>query len=360
MQAAHRARDCRCCGGSRAALRSAVSLRRSSLAARLMPSLRVPLQELSLKFTLPSGQSFRWRKRAPSPDHKWDVWVGVIGQNVVSLTQDEKAGLLHYDFLNRDFSTTSASGDRKRVKRGDEEAVIRDYFQLDTSLRDLYQEWRERDARFCSVADRFPGVRVLRQDPVENLFSFICSSCNNIKRISLMIEKMCRRYGRLLMHDEELGDMFSFPSTQSLADPDVERVLRSEGFGYRAAFIQKAAEMICREGMQLDSLRERTHEEARSELMRLPGVGRKVADCISLFSLDHCGSIPVDTHVYQIASRHYLKHLSPAKKGGVTEKTYKEVCARLQQLFGSHAGWAHSVLFTADLPLFRETPSPPD
>lgn len=331
-----------------------------------MPSLRVPLQELNLKYTLPSGQCFRWRKRQPLAAGDEDVWVGIIGQDVVSLSQDAHKGLLNFDILNRfaneesDEGATFAKGTLKTRSLSGEE-IVKSYFQLNTSLQTLYEEWSRMDPLFSSIGNRFPGVRVMRQDPVENLFSFICSSCNNIKRISQMIDRMCSKFGRLLMHDSEFGELYSFPTVESLAQPGVEQELRSLGFGYRAAFINKAACKIRDENICLEDMRKMTHDEARGQLMQLPGVGRKVADCICLFSLDQTQSIPVDTHVFQIASRHYLKHLTSSKSKTISEKVYNEVSSTLQQRFGKYAGWAHSVLFTADLSMFKneDQKSPP-
>ena len=62
------------------------------------------------------------------------------------------------------------------------EAVLKDYFRLDFSLEKLYNDWKNADSNFRSVCSEFTGVRMLNQDPVENVFSFICSSNNNIKR----------------------------------------------------------------------------------------------------------------------------------------------------------------------------------
>jgi N-glycosylase/DNA lyase len=70
--------------------------------------------------------------------------------------------------------------------------------------------------------------------------------------------------------------------------------------------------------------------------------------------MDQPAVIPVDTHVYQIAAKHYLKHLPLSKKTSITEKTYNEISGKMQSVFGSHAGWAHSVLFTADLTMFKD------
>ena len=78
------------------------------------------------------------------------------------------------------------------------EEILRDYFQLNVSLVKLYQQWGKVDENFKEVASEFPGIRILRQDPTETLFSFICSSNNHISRISGMIERMCETFGNPL------------------------------------------------------------------------------------------------------------------------------------------------------------------
>lgn len=313
-----------------------------------MPQLKVPVSELNLALTLPSGQCFRWKKRAiPSPTG--DVWLGIIGRRVIELVQDISQGTIHYEILNES-SIKDAS--QKRLKTSDED-IFREYFQLDTSLTDLYTDWSSRDDLFQKVSSQFPGVRVMRQDPVETVFSFLCSSCNNIKRISGMIDKMCIKYGQHLLTDHELGPIHAFPEVNSLTGSEVETSLRSLGFGYRAKYIYESAKLIDSGVVCLQSLRSKPYEEAKGDLMKLPGIGRKVADCICLFSLDQKHVIPVDTHVYQIASRHYVKQLDTKSKA-INQKTYELVASSFQDRFGPFAGWAHSVLFTADLSMFKK------
>lgn len=127
---------------------------------------------------------------------------------------------------------SSDSVDVKNEEMCNEEALLRDYFQLDVNLAELYAKWSKADPNFRSVASHFTGVRILRQDPVENLFSFICSSNNNISRISGMVENLCRTYGE---HLETVNDKvyYTFPSTDKLAVAGVEAKLRELGFGYR-------------------------------------------------------------------------------------------------------------------------------
>lgn len=309
--------------------------------------LKVPLAELNLALTLPSGQAFRWRKRCKPNQSGHDVWFGIIGKHVVELSQDLINSTINYKFL------ASGSGTQAKKLKVSHDLILRDYFQLDSSLSDLYSHWTSQDANFSLIAAKFCGVRVLRQDPVENLFSFICSSNNNIKRISSMINNLCLKYGEHLTDDDEFGAIHSFPTVESLAAITVEKELRELSFGYRAKFIQQSASYLAKQKSDfLISLRDTSYEETIAELTKLPGVGPKVADCIALMSLDKCSAIPVDTHVYQIAARCYLKHLRGKKS--VTAKMYKEIGDCFKSRFGEKCGWAHSVLFAADLKMFKE------
>lgn len=137
-----------------------------------------------------------------------------------------------------------------------------------------------------------------------------------------------------------------FPLPTALLAQSVESKLRTLGFGYRAAYIQRTAALLVEthgeSGAEafLHSLRTRPTAEAREELLKFVGVGRKVADCVLLMSLDKREVVPVDTHVQQIAAKHY--GLSKAK-GGMTPKLYEEVNTKLVKVWGPWAGWAHSV-----------------
>lgn len=195
---------------------------------------------------------------------------------------------------------------------------------------------------------------------------------------------------------EEDGDIqvyyHPFPSPERLTGPDVEATLRQLSFGYRARYLAQTAQMLCsahssenrpradlksvkrepktvkkeEDGDEeqderpkfasvqayLSSLRSLSYPEARQELLQFPGVGPKVADCILLMSMDQPSSIPVDRHVFQFAERWYGIRTSN-KAGGNGHKAYEMIADRFRNLWGEYAGWAHSVLFTADLRAFK-------
>ncbi|XP_051873999.1 N-glycosylase/DNA lyase isoform X2 [Pristis pectinata] len=356
--------------------------------------------ELRLDIVLSCGQSFRWQEK--SPGH----WTGVLADRVWTLTQTQSHIWYRTYCKEADNAPHEPKGHRKRkapptslvsvklkkenaVKRkrksedgsvletekmfpevkmepeectqqresgatGQEECkILSDYFQLHVRLSDLYSHWTQADKHFAQVAQDFPGVRVLRQDPTECLFSFICSSNNHISRISGMIERLCQTYGERLCKLDSCT-YHSFPTLQVLAGDDVEKQLRELGFGYRAKFISQTAKMILeKHGPDwLNSLRGTPYEEAKRALCTLPGVGAKVADCVCLMSLDKPGVIPVDTHVWQITKRDYLSHLGAGQKS-LTDKVYREIGDFYRGLWGPFAGWAHSVLFSADLKKFQ-------
>lgn len=126
-------------------------------------SLGTPPQQLLLHNTLPTGQSFRWRLTEP------DTYTGVIGQRVVQLRQLQDD--VKWQVLARGPGSSPDA----------DAAALHDYFNLGIDLAAFYSEWAERDERFWHIAPALPGARMLRQDPVECMFEFICSSNNHIR-----------------------------------------------------------------------------------------------------------------------------------------------------------------------------------
>ena len=152
-------------------------------------SLGVGAKELRLENTLPTGQSFRWRETTEGD------YVGVIGERVVSMRQAPDDVLYRVHCRP---SSSSASADA---------AAIADYFNLEVNLTALSAQWAEADERFRRLEPFLPGCRMLRQDPAECLFSFICSSNNHISRIHGMVERLCAEYGTPLEPDDRLASV---------------------------------------------------------------------------------------------------------------------------------------------------------
>ncbi|XP_075430491.1 N-glycosylase/DNA lyase isoform X1 [Ascaphus truei] len=361
-----------------------------SACASLWRSIPCPRSELRLGYVLACGQSFRWNEWNP------EYWTGVLDGRVWTLTQtddhvwytvyskEEGASEEEDGFLNttkrkrrqKDAEEKRMPCNPPKVIKTEEpepekegrlvgeqviedrdckkdQEILRDYLQLNVSLKELYQQWGKCDPNFQNVAKGFPGVRVLRQDPTECLFAFICTSNNHISRITGMIERACSSLGRRLCQLDSVV-YYTFPTLEALAAGDTKAKLQELGFGYRAKFVTESAQAILSEhGCDwLESLRLAPYEEARSALCALPGVGAKVADCVCLMALDKPQAVPVDTHVWKIAKRDYLPQLGAGNKS-LTGRVYKEIGDYFRTLWGPYAGWAQSVLFCSELKKFQ-------
>ncbi|CAN6232036.1 unnamed protein product [Urochloa humidicola] len=298
--------------------------------------------DLSLPLTLPTGQTFLWRRTSLSPLR----FTGAVGPHLVSLSHLPDADDGRLAFLLHSNGGCPASSSSVPAAR----AALCDYLNAAVPLADLWRQFAAADERFAEVAARLGGggARVLRQDPVECVFQFLCSSNNNIKRIEKMVWTLAG-YG------EQLGEVggfvfHRFPTIEQLARVS-EQELREAGFGYRAKYIVGTAkELQTKPGggeKWLASLRERELPEVIEALSTLPGVGPKVAACIALFSLDQNHAIPVDTHVWKVATQYLLPELAGKS---LTPKLSVVVADAFVTRFGSYAGWAQNVLFIGQLP----------
>jgi N-glycosylase/DNA lyase len=210
---------------------------------------------------------------------------------------------------------SSAASDN--LEEDDTLPLLKHYLNLTPNLTQLYEQWATADPNFKKKAPKFTGVRILKQDAWEALVGFICSSNNNIARISQMVEKLCLHYGPLIGHLGEVA-YHDFPPPEALSKPGVEQHLRQLGFGYRAKYLHQTAIMVQeKESGWLDKLRNPEspllgqaaksagelkeggrdgYREAHEQLLTLQGVGPKVADCICLMGLGWGEAVPVDTH----------------------------------------------------------------
>ncbi|KAL8141235.1 hypothetical protein V2J09_007256 [Rumex salicifolius] len=291
--------------------------------------LNLGKSELFLPLTFPTGQTFRWKQTGELQ------YTGVVKSNLVSLKHLDD-GDVAYRFHN--------------VGHGDDaKLALLDFLNFGICLAYMWEEFCASDVRFGELARQLGGgARVLRQDPLECLIQFICSSNNHISRITKMVDYISSLGECLGTVD---GFQFhEFPSLEKLALL-TEDELRKAGFGYRAKYIigtVKALQSKPGGGEEwLYSLRLLDLQEVINALCTLPGVGPKVAACIALFSLDQHHAIPVDTHVWKIATRYLIPELAGVN---LTTKLSSRVSEAFVTRYGKYAGWAQTLLFIAELP----------
>ncbi|KAK8465616.1 hypothetical protein PHAVU_009G127600 [Phaseolus vulgaris] len=296
--------------------------------ARAWAPLNLTQAELSLPLTFPTGQTFRWKNTAPLQ------YTGLVGPHLITLK--------HLQNGDVSYCLHSHSNPEKA------KTALLDFLNAAVSLADLWKAFSASDARFAALALHLSGARVLRQDPFECLIQFLCSSNNNIARITKMVDHV----SSLGIHAGDVGgfQFHVFPSLEQLSSVS-EQQLRDAGFGYRAKYIIGTVNALRSKpggGEEwLRSLRKLDLPDVISALSTLPGVGPKVAACIALFSLDQHHAVPVDTHVWRIATKYLLPELAGSQ---LTPKLCIRVAEAFVTKYGKYAGWAQTLLFIAELP----------
>jgi N-glycosylase/DNA lyase len=267
-----------------------------------LSSLRAEVFDLSLSLTC--GQVFHWRPIGAG-------YMGTIGETAVYAEQ---------------------RGDELLVSAGCE-SLAAHYFALDHPLERIYPTFPDDPAmqealRFCR------GLRILRQPLWECTATFITSSMKQVAHIAQMSDALRRRFGTPVRLGGE--KLYAYPTPEALARA-AETDLRACSLGYRAANLRRSAEMIASGQLDLEALRGLPYSDALAGLLRLPGVGVKVANCALLFAFERLEAFPIDVWIERV-----LREIYFAKKRRVTAGRLR---AFTETYFGPYGGYAQQYLF---------------
>ncbi len=240
-------------------------------------------KNFSLAQTLDCGQAFRWKAGGDG------VWSGIAGGKYIELKEQ-----------NGDIVISGAS------KRDFEEFWF-DYFDLGRDYAAVIKQFSA-DKTLFAAANASSGIRILRQEPFEALCSFIISQNNNIPRIKGIIERLCENFG------EKKEKAYAFPEAEVLArlTPDDLAPIRS---GFRAKYIIDAARRVAGGEIDLNSLCKLGYDEAREILLKIKGVGPKVADCALLYGCGHIEAFPKDVWIKRALSDYFGGEIPACAKG---------------------------------------------
>lgn len=191
----------------------------------------------------------------------------------------------------------------------------RSYFALDVDYEAIVRQIDETDQYMKTAMNFGWGIRILKQDLWEMIISFLISQQNNIPRIQKCIQTICERYGE--EKKNSYGEpYYTFPTPEALSVLE-ESELRDCNLGYRAKYILRTSQTIANGEFSLDTVRALPYEEAKNELLKLYGIGIKVADCICLYGLHHLDAFPVDTHIKHVLDENYKEGFPFEKYRGV-------------------------------------------
>lgn len=272
----------------------------------------------NLDFTLCCGQTFRWDKHG-------DWWYGVVGQEAFKIRQE--CGALEFEGVNERF--------------------VWNYFRLQDDLPRILSDINK-DENVQVAIGEFRGLRILRQEPWECLISYICATYKSIAAIRSMLANLSRRFGEEIHLENQ--SFLGFPKPERLAKTELQE-LAACGLGYRAKYVLKTANLICDGTLDLEGLKKRSYAKAKRELMNLPGVGPKVADCVLLFSLEELEAFPVDVWIKRTVLEYYGQHFSSefvkkiSTQGSLSTSAYERLSSFGREYFGKYAGYAQEYLY---------------
>ena len=243
--------------------------------------ITVELDNFSLREICQSGQCFRMRETAEK-----DTYELIARDKYLKLSQE--GSIVNFYCSDMEFICYWVP-----------------YFDIDADYEEYIEKVNPRDSYLRAAVQCGSGIRILRQDLWEMIITFLISQQNNISRIRGCIDRLCKKYGTKMTAEET--EYYSFPSPGQLATA-TEEELRALGMGYRARYIVETTESILNGEVSLEKLYQmKYYRRAKKELMKLSGVGEKVADCICLFALHHMDAFPIDTHIRQVLEEHYRR-----------------------------------------------------
>ena len=263
------------------------------------------------------GQCFRWNVEDDGS------YTGVVRNSVINVAKNKNEIIFKGTF----------DGNEENFKK-----FIRYYFDLDTNYNDIKEKLSNVDD-YLKIATKFgSGIRILNQDLWECIISFIISANNNIPRIKKIIERISEKYGNEINFNGKV--YYSFPTPERLAQATVND-LRNLGTGFRDIRIYNTTNMILTKEVDLEKISKmNSTEEMREELLKLDGVGPKVADCILLFSsLKRIDVFPIDVWVRRVMNELYIHNENEEKVNK------KEITKLAQDKFLGISGLAQQYLF---------------
>lgn len=267
-----------------------------------------------LKDIFECGQCFRWNEEEDGS------YTGVIKDGIINVKK-ENEDIVFLGICNRDIKE-----------------IIYEYFDLNKDYERIKEKLSNIDEYLKTSVEYGKGIRILNQDLWETIISFIISANNNIPRIKGIIERLSKKYGNEIEWNGK--KYYTFPSCEQLKDVTVQEY-RNLGLGFRDVRLYETTQMILNKEVDLEKLENNPNtQEVRNELLKLSGVGPKVADCILLFSdLKRFDVFPIDVWVRRVMNDLYIKEPDETK---VSKSKIEKIA---DEKFGKLKGLAQQYLF---------------
>lgn len=272
------------------------------------------VESFELRDIFECGQCFRWNKQEDGS------YTGVFKNNVLNVKKN-KDEIIFEGICENDIQQT-----------------VENYFDLNRNYEKIKEQLSRIDQNMKMSIEYGNGIRILNQDLWETIISFIISANNNIPRIKGIIERLSEKYGDEIKYKG--NKYYTFPTQEQLKNVTVEEYRRL-GLGFRDIRLYETTKMILNKQVDIGNMKNNPNTiEVREELLKLSGVGPKVADCILLFSdLKRFEVFPIDVWVRRVMNDLYIKNEDETK---VNKKQIEKIA---NEKFGDLAGLAQQYLF---------------
>ena len=259
--------------------------------------IKIYNKDLNLDLTLLSGQCFRQIKNI---DNSFDI---ILSDRVINIRR------------NNNYLIISSNNENNL------ETIVRNYFDLDTNYNKINKILISKDSSYEDIIKLNKGFHILNQNKFEMYISYIISQNNNIKRISKIIENISIKYGKKIIFNNK--EYYLFPKYEDLINITIND-LNEFKLGFRDKYIINAMNKLKENKDFLNNLDLLNTSKCLKELMKIKGIGMKVASCILLFSYHRLDVFPIDT---------WVKHFMSDRKVDI-----KDIKTKMKNIYGDYSG----------------------
>ncbi|RMW38864.1 MAG: DNA repair protein, partial [Nitrosopumilus sp.] len=145
-------------------------------------------QPIDVENSINSGQVFLWKKNK-------GFWYGVNGQDILEVNKNGKIKSL------KNYKT--------------------DFFRNNDNFDEIIKSI-SKDKTVKNAVKKYPGLRIIKQDPFQCLISFIVSSNSNIQKIKTNLENISQKFGERVEYKNQ--EFFLFPDAKILSKASMNEI----------------------------------------------------------------------------------------------------------------------------------------
>jgi DNA-3-methyladenine glycosylase II len=246
----------------------------------------------------------------------------IEGQQVIFQIQSEEKNL-QVDFIN-----AKPSHKTKQVVEG----YIREWFDMETDLKPFYA-LVSKDELLKDLVKKFHGYRIIGQpDLFESLIWAVLGQQINLPFAYTLKQRFVQQFGERI-HFKGL-DHFLFPQPAVVATLGDDDLLPLQFSRQKSKYVRLIGEAFAKGSVSKEKLSHFSFEEAKTELMKIKGIGNWTANYALMKTFRYPNAFPLE----DAGLHNAIKNLKGMKK--------KPSLAHVKRIFKNYKGWeAYATLY---------------